>query len=94
MFFEFWLENNFIQSNFYGRCPRYGQLPRECYLTKDPANPCCQKPECIFNPNVAEFTNAPTTKAPLPGSTNAPTPQPSGIPNPNPFPTPALPKGK
>ena len=74
------------------RCPRYGQLPPQCYLQKDASNPCCMKPECRFNPSVGQFTNAPTTAAPVPGQTPAPTPRPN--PNNTPFPTPALPKGQ
>ncbi|KAJ8302981.1 LOW QUALITY PROTEIN: hypothetical protein KUTeg_019377 [Tegillarca granosa] len=72
------------------RCPKYGALPPQCTLQKDPANPCCRKPECSFNPSINQIVGMGTTKAPLPGQTYAPTPAPSN--GPNVYPTPSLPK--
>ncbi|KAK7491400.1 hypothetical protein BaRGS_00017378, partial [Batillaria attramentaria] len=49
------------------RCAKYENLPPECTLVMDPADPCCTKPLCVPNP-----LNVPT-KAPSPGDTSAPT---------------------
>ncbi|KAK3591361.1 hypothetical protein CHS0354_040323 [Potamilus streckersoni] len=79
------------------KCPQYTNIPPQCHLVKDAGNPCCFKPLCDFNPNPGGFTFRPTTKAPLPGQTNAPTPMPPTFapnlnPNLNPYPSPGLPK--
>lgn len=59
------------------RCPRYMDLPENCRLHKDPANPCCDIVEC------AEPTPAPNpSQTPPPGQ-----PNPNPNPNPNPQPT-------
>ncbi|KAJ8302983.1 hypothetical protein KUTeg_019379 [Tegillarca granosa] len=57
-------------------CPRYPSVPLNCRMVTDPANPCCEKPDCS------------PTQAPQPGVTQAPkpgqTPNPLGTVAPNP----------
>ena len=50
------------------RCIKYVGLPANCRLARDPANPCCQVPECSSFPY-----NVPT---PAPTGYNSPTPAP------------------
>ncbi|KAL5022346.1 hypothetical protein ScPMuIL_001501 [Solemya velum] len=38
------------------RCKRYLNLPPQCRLVPDFANPCCQKPECHFNGVSGQIT--------------------------------------
>ncbi|CAC5385625.1 unnamed protein product [Mytilus coruscus] len=73
------------------KCPKWPTLPPQCSLQKDPANPCCYKPQCVFNPNVNELTGKGTTQAPHIGPTLVPTPY-TGQPTRAPYATPALPK--
>ena len=45
------------------RCPTYDNLPSQCRMVPDTANPCCNKPECSF------ATQAPGTGGQLPSGT-------------------------
>ncbi|XP_076470008.1 uncharacterized protein LOC143300296 [Babylonia areolata] len=41
------------------RCPRYVSLPPECRLVKNPADPCCEMPECGPSPTSPSATGSP-----------------------------------
>ena len=51
------------------RCVHYNNLPKDCYLEKDPANPCCDRPKCVFPVNyVTDVGQVHTTPAPRGGT--------------------------
>ena len=50
------------------RCVHYNNLPDSCYLEKDPANPCCDRPKCVFPVNfVTDVGQVRTTPGPRGG---------------------------
>ncbi|XP_041376878.1 uncharacterized protein LOC121389349 [Gigantopelta aegis] len=64
------------------KCPRYTNLPAQCRLNKDPANPCCSVPSCIFTPTNTQITGTgrPTTKPGVsPNPAVNPTPHPKDV---------------
>ena len=52
------------------RCVHYGILPKQCYLIKDPVNPCCDIPKCNFQVNYVTHVGEVkvTTPRPLGGN--------------------------
>ncbi|KAK3581064.1 hypothetical protein CHS0354_033850 [Potamilus streckersoni] len=60
------------------KCPRYVNLPPNCRLSKDPANPCCHMPECDW-PIPSLNPNTPTPHPPSPGSVYTPAPTPGPV---------------
>ncbi|KAK7115067.1 hypothetical protein V1264_001009 [Littorina saxatilis] len=78
------------------KCAKFPNLPPQCRLFKDPANPCCVKPDCSFTPYAGQISgHGHSTQAPpfghtvsppilLPGqSTVSPLPGQSHAPNPS-----------
>ncbi|XP_041376891.1 uncharacterized protein LOC121389362 [Gigantopelta aegis] len=61
--------------NCFDRCPSYNNLPASCTMVADPADPCCQIPQCLKVPT------------PMPGITPAPKPGQKPTPVPSPLPT-------
>ncbi|KAK7505814.1 hypothetical protein BaRGS_00003085, partial [Batillaria attramentaria] len=57
------------------RCARYTNLPAECRLVKNPADPCCEMPECGPAPTTPP---PPITASPPIGQTVTPVPNPHG----------------
>ena len=70
------------------RCPTYTDLPAECTLGPDPADPlCCQRPLCQFvpQPNKTEgYLIPPLRPGVLTGGSVTPTPLPYFTPTPGP----------
>ncbi|XP_046570033.1 uncharacterized protein LOC124278355 [Haliotis rubra] len=69
------------------RCPTFGSMPPQCQMVTDPADPCCQKPQCRFVPTSGSTTGSGTpnkipTLAPAIITGQVPTPKPGQTPTP------------